>query len=236
MRRIARGAAGDRFRLRSTSQFTPSGCHGPIAITDLMPNDSRSTPPRLSRRGLLRGLAAASVLAAPATVLAAGGPPPLERYRIVRPARDVGDFPMTSLDGAASRFSRFRGKIVLMNFWATWCPACREELPALDRLQNAMGREGLQVVAVSVDRGDRRGVERYVRDRRIRHLPVFIDPDARIAHSEGSADRRAPFALYGMPITYVIGRTGSIQGYVLGEADWSSEAAKNLLTYYLQHA
>ncbi len=201
-----------------------------------MQNDSRSTPPRLSRRGLLRGIAAASVLAAPATALAAGGPPPMERYRIVRPARDVGDFPMTGLDGAASRFSRFRGKLVLMNFWATWCPACREELPALDRLQNAMGREGLQVVAVSVDRGDRRGVERYVRDRRIRTLPVFVDPDARIAHSEGSADRRAPFALYGMPITYVISRTGHIQGYVLGEADWSSEAAKSLLTYYLQHA
>jgi thiol-disulfide isomerase/thioredoxin len=201
-----------------------------------MPNDSRSPFPRLSRRGLLRGIAAASVLAAPATAIAAGGPPPLERYRIVRPARDVGDFPMTGLDGAASRFSRFRGKLVLMNFWATWCPACREELPALDRLQQTMGRDGLQVVAVSVDRGDRRGVERYVRDRRIRTLSVFVDPDARIAHSEGSADRRAPFALYGMPITYVIGRTGHIQGYVLGEADWSSQAARNFLTYYLQHA
>jgi thiol-disulfide isomerase/thioredoxin len=202
-----------------------------------MLDESRSPPPRLSRRGLLRRITAATALATvPPAAFASSGPPPLERYRIVRPARDVGDFPMTGLDGAASRFSRFRGKIVLMNFWATWCPACREELPALDRLQQAMGREGLQVVAVSVDRGDRRSVERYVRDRRIRHLPVFVDPDARIAHSEGSADRRAPFALYGMPITYVIGRAGSIQGYVLGEADWSSEAAKNLLTYYLQNA
>ena len=199
-----------------------------------MQSDSRSTPPRLSRRGLLRGIAAASVLTAPATAIASGGPPPLERYRMVRPARNVGDFPMTGLDGAASQFSRFRGKLVLMNFWATWCPACREELPALDRLQQAMGRDGLQVVAVSVDRGDRRSVERYVRDRRIRTLPVFVDPDARIAHAQGSADRRAPFALYGLPISYVIGRAGNIQGYILGEADWSSEAARNLLTYYLQ--
>ncbi len=199
-----------------------------------MHDDSHSPPPRLSRRGLLRGMAVSAVAGVPASAFASGGPPSLERYRIVRPARDVGDFPMTGLDGAASRFSRFRGKLVLMNFWATWCPACREELPALDRLQQAMGREGLQVVAVSVDRGDRRGVERYVRDRRIRHLPVFVDPDARIAHSEGSADRRAPFALYGMPITYVIGRAGNIQGYVLGEADWSSEAARNFLTYYLR--
>jgi thiol-disulfide isomerase/thioredoxin len=200
-----------------------------------MHDESRSTHLRLSRRGLLRRIAAATAFAAaPAGAFASSGPPPLERYRIVRPARDVGDFQMLGLDGSTSRFSRFRGKLVLMNFWATWCPACREELPALDRLQQAMGSEGLQVVAVSVDRSDRRSVERYVRDRRIRNLPVFVDPDARIAHSEGSADRRAPFALYGMPITYVIGRAGNIQGYVLGEADWSSDAARNFLTYYLQ--
>ncbi|MGD9924664.1 MAG: TlpA disulfide reductase family protein [Pseudorhodoplanes sp.] len=199
-----------------------------------MPDDSHSTPPRLSRRGLLRGTAASAVAAAPA--FASGSPPPMERYRIVRPARNVGDFPMVGLDGSTSRFSRFRGKVVLMNLWATWCPACRVELPALDRLQQTMGRSGLQVIAVSVDRGDRRAVQRYVRDRSIRNLPVFVDPEARIAHSEGSADRNAPFALYGMPISYVISRSGDIQGYVLGEADWTSDAARNLLTYYLQHA
>jgi thiol-disulfide isomerase/thioredoxin len=141
---------------------------------------------------------------------------------------------MVGLNGATSRFSRFRGKIVLMNLWATWCPACRQELPALDALQQAMGRDGLQVIAVSVDRGDRRSVERYINDRRIRNLQVFVDPDARIAHYEGSADRNAPFALYGMPISYVISRSGEVQGYVMGEADWSSDAARKLLAYYLQ--
>ena len=79
-------------------------------------------------------------------------------------------------------------------------------------------------------------MEQYVRDRGIRNLAVFVDPEARIAHSEGSGDRKAPFALYGMPISYVISRSGDVQGYVLGEADWSSDAARNLLAYYLQHA
>ncbi|MGV3634056.1 MAG: TlpA disulfide reductase family protein [Pseudorhodoplanes sp.] len=179
-------------------------------------------------------MAVSVVATAPAGAFASGGPPPMERYRIVRPARDVGDFAMTGLDGATSRFSRFRDKVVLVNFWATWCPACRHELPALDTLQRDMGRNGLQVIAVSVDRGERRSVARYISDRRIRNLQVIVDPDARIAHSEASADRNAPFVLYGMPITYVISRTGHIQGYMLGEADWSSEAARNLLTYYLQ--
>lgn len=200
-----------------------------------MHDESHSTQLRLSRRGLLRRIAAATALAAvPASAFASSGPPPLERYRIVRPARNVGDFPMLGLDGATSRFSRFRGKLVLMNFWATWCPACRLELPALDRLQQSMGRDGLQVVSVSVDRGDRRRVAHYVRERGIRSLPIFVDPEARIAHSEGSGDRSAPFALYGMPISYVISRAGNIQGYVLGEADWSSAAARTFLAYYLQ--
>jgi thiol-disulfide isomerase/thioredoxin len=197
--------------------------------------ESPSTHLRLSRRGLLRGIAASAFAAAPAGAFASGGPPPMERYRIVRPARNVGDFQLLGLDGATSRFSRFRGKVVLMNFWATWCPACRIELPALDRLQQVMGRDGLQVVSVSVDRGDqRRSVAQYVRERGIRNLPIYLDPESRIAHSEGSADRRAPFALYGMPISYVISRTGDVQGYMLGEADWSSDAARNLLVYYLK--
>jgi thiol-disulfide isomerase/thioredoxin len=200
-----------------------------------MHGEPPSTRSGLTRRSLLRWTSAvAGLVAAPSGSFASDGPPPLERYRIVRPVRNVGDLQMLALDGSTSRFSRFRGKVVLMNFWATWCPACRVELPALDGLQQAMGRIGLQVIAVSVDRGDRRAVERYVRDRGIRNLAVFVDPDARIAHSERSGDRKAPFALYGMPMSYVISRSGDVQGYVLGEADWSSDAARNLLAYYLQ--
>jgi thiol-disulfide isomerase/thioredoxin len=205
-----------------------------------MHQTSRSPDILLSRRTFLQHLASltAFVAAFPASALASNGPPRFEterqQFRIVRPARNVGDFPMLRLDGTASSFSRFRGKIVLLNFWATWCPACRTELPILDNLQQSMGGTDLQVVAVSVDRGDRRGVERFVRDRRVRHLSIYLDPESHIAHSEGSADRKAPFALYGMPISYVINRSGGVEGYLIGEADWSSDAAKNLLAYYLQ--
>jgi thiol-disulfide isomerase/thioredoxin len=168
----------------------------------------------------------------------AGGPPPFgtarQQFRIVRPARNVGDFQMTRLDGATSSFTRFRGKVVLLNFWATWCPPCRAELPILDRLQQIMDGADLQVAAVCVDRGERRTVERFVRELHLRHLAVYLDPDGRIAHSQGSTDRNAPFALYGMPISYVINRSGGVEGYLIGEADWSSEAARNLLGYYLR--
>lgn len=141
---------------------------------------------------------------------------------------------MTRLDGSTGGFSRFRGKVVLLNFWATWCPACRTELPILDRLQQNMGSNDLQVVAVSVDRGERGIVERYVRELKIRHLAIGLDPDGRIAHSQGSKDTNAPFALYGMPISYVINRSGGVEGYMMGEADWSSEPARHLLDYYIR--
>jgi thiol-disulfide isomerase/thioredoxin len=194
----------------------------------------------MSRRSLLQSMAALTAFGStlPATAQPLGGPPRFEterqQYRIVRPARNIGDFPLLRLDGVTERFSRFRGKVVLLNFWATWCPACLVELPILDRLQQTMGGNHFQVVAVSVDRGDRQRVGRYVRERRIRHLPVYLDPNAHIAHSEGSAERQAPFALYGMPISYIINRAGGVEGYIMGEADWSTDAAKNLLAYYLQ--
>ena len=205
-----------------------------------MPQTSQSTGIRLRRRTVLQHLASLTAFAGtlPVSALASAGPPRFEterqQFRIVRPARNVGDFQMLRLDGSKTRFSHFRGKVVLLNFWATWCPACRVELPILDRLQQAMGSADFQVAAVSVDRGDRRVVERFVRDHHVRHIPIYLDPEAHIARSDGSADREAPFALYGMPISYVISRTGHVEGYMMGEADWSTETAKNLLAYYLQ--
>jgi thiol-disulfide isomerase/thioredoxin len=197
--------------------------------------------PRMSRRAVIGGLAGAVVAAAAKPTKAAllsDGPPLFEtarqQFNIVRPARRVPDLPLTRIDGSTTNFTKLRGKVVLLNFWATWCPACRVELPILDRLQRTMGGAGLQVIAVSTDRGDRRIVERFAREMQIRHLTVCHDPENRIAHTRGSQDREAPFALYGMPISYVINRSGGVEGYMTGEADWLSEPGVKLLEYYLR--
>lgn len=202
--------------------------------------DLKATP-RMSRRAVIHGLAGAAVAAAvkPAeAALLSDGPPLFEtarqQFSIVRPARTVPDLPLMRSDGSTTSFAKFRGKVVLLNFWATWCPACRVELPILDRLQRTMGGAGLQVIAVSTDRGDRRIVERFARELSIRHLMVCHDPDNRIAHTRGSADTGAPFALYGMPISYVLNRSGGVEGYMTGEADWLSEPGVKLLEYYLR--
>ncbi len=74
------------------------------------------------------------------------------QFTLLRPVRTVPPVSLMRVNGSAIDFASLRGKVVLVNFWATWCPACRSELPALERLQIAMGGAGFEVVAISVDR------------------------------------------------------------------------------------
>ena len=134
------------------------------------------------------------------------------------------------LNGKAIDLASLRGRPILLNFWATWCAACRTELPILDRLQEE-NRRGLHVIAVSEDRGERATVSRFVQTLKIRSLSVYWDPNGYVAFSDRENRRHAPFALYGMPITYLIASSGWVVGYMPGAADWTSEAAYRLIDY-----
>jgi thiol-disulfide isomerase/thioredoxin len=113
----------------------------------------------------------------------------------------------------------------------TWCAACRTELPILDRLFGQKRRSGLEIVAVSTDRGDRETVARFVRASRIASLPIYRDPNAYVAFSDRDNAKKAPFALFGMPITYLITASGRVVGYMPGAADWMSEEASEVIDY-----
>jgi thiol-disulfide isomerase/thioredoxin len=160
-------------------------------------------------------------------------PPPFgtarHQFTILRPRRVVPEIRLIGLDGASTDFSAWRGSVVLLNFWATWCPACRTELPNLERLQ-ALSAD-VRVAAISTDREGRAAVLPYVRALGVKKLAIYLDPDQRLARPAGSSTN-APFALYGMPITYVIDRSGRIAGYLAGEADWTSAAARALLDFF----
>jgi thiol-disulfide isomerase/thioredoxin len=195
----------------------------------------------MSRRTVIGGLAAAAALPASRSFAASeppNNPPRFEtagyQFTILRPARIVPSIRLTRLDGSARDLTALRGKVVLLNFWATWCAACRTELPMLDGLQATMAETGLQVVAVSVDRGGRKAVEPYVRRLNIRHVQICLDPDGLLGYSDKENRAQAPFALYGMPISYVIDSAGRIVGYMPGAADWTSKAGQDLLRYYLR--
>ncbi len=156
------------------------------------------------------------------------------QFIILQPQRDVPDVRLFHIDGSTVLLSSLRGRPTLLNFWATWCPPCRTELPILDQLQGERapqsGSGGLKVLAVAVDRADRSTVVRFVQTLGISHLPIYRDPNGYVASPE--PDRRnAPFVLYGMPITYLISASGKVVGYMLGAADWNGEAAGKLLAY-----
>lgn len=195
----------------------------------------------VTRRAMLGsalGAAGAAMLPLRSAQAFSDGPPSFgtarSQFTILRPANQAPAAPILRLDGTSVSFAAFRGKVVLVNFWATWCPACRLELPTLERLQQSSGGKDLEVLAVALDREGRTVVAPFLRQLNIRKLSVYLDPDGRMARNGDDGRPAAPFQLYGMPISYVIDPAGRIAGYMTGEADWASDDALRLLGYYRQ--
>lgn len=162
------------------------------------------------------------------------GPPPFGTIRHqfieVRGARPVPPIAIPRLSGGALDLTSLKGKVVLVNFWATWCAACRTELPLLDRL-TASGGDDLAVIAIATDR-NRSRIAPFVKDLNLRHLMIGIDPGGLVGHAGATDEIDTPFALYSMPISFLLGVTGQVEGYISGEADWLSVEARRLLDYY----
>ena len=187
-----------------------------------------------TRRSFVAGVMGATASLARPARAGAGGPPPFatvrHQFTEVRGARPVPAGPIPRLGGGALDLASLRGKVVLVNFWATWCPACRTELPILDGLAGN-GRADLAVVAITTDR-DRSLVTPFVRKLNLRHLTIGFDPGALVARAGASDSVDTPFALYGMPISFLLGVAGKVEGYITGEADWLSIEASRLFDYY----
>src|SRR5262249_34528033 len=107
----------------------------------------------------------------------------------------------------------FKGKVVLLNIWATWCGPCRKEMPALDRLQAALAGPDFEVVALSIDRGGMDAVRKFFADIGIRNLAMYLD-------SSGQALRT--LSALGLPTTLLIDREGREIGRLIGPAEWDS--------------
>jgi thiol-disulfide isomerase/thioredoxin len=188
------------------------------------------------RRFLLRALAGMAAVLAPGEAAAIEADVPRfesgrYQFTILRPAEELPPLRLFRLEGGTTDLSALRGKPILLNFWALWCAACRMELPALDRLYRDAWRGRVHVAAISEDRGPRETVARFVKSLDLKALPIFLDPNGYVAHSDANNVKKAPFALYGMPITYAVSSSGELVGYMPGDADWSSPAADDLIAY-----
>ncbi len=128
----------------------------------------------------------------------------------------AADFIVPDLDGGAMRFSTLQRKVVLLNFWATWCPPCRKEMPSMERLHQDYRERGLVVLALSQDQASARTVRAFVDELRIT-FPVWHDRDRSVSRQ---------YSIPGVPTSYLVGRDGRIAYRVFGEYDWSLPEAR----------
>lgn len=126
----------------------------------------------------------------------------------------------TDGEGKPKSLKDWRGKVVLLNLWATWCAPCRREMPDLDKLQGELGSDKFEVVALSVDRKGIKASKRFLEQIKVKHLKLFNDATMR-----SSSKLRA----IGMPTTLLIDAEGREIGRLVGPAEWHSDDAKRLI-------
>lgn len=122
--------------------------------------------------------------------------------------------------GREMSLAHFRGRAVLLNLWATWCPPCRKEMPSLDRLQSKLGGLDFEVVALSIDHEGTAVVQRFYNEIQLRALKVYVDP---------TTDAAGQLGIAGIPGTVLIDRAGREIGRALGPAEWDSQEAIALI-------
>lgn len=127
-------------------------------------------------------------------------------------------------DGRNLTLADFRGRMVLLNLWATWCAPCRHEMPALDRLQQTLGGEKFEVVAVNIDTRNPDRAATWLTENGIRHMANYADSSARIFQDLKTAGRA-----FGMPTTLLIDANGCELGFLAGPAEWASDDAMKLI-------
>ena len=130
----------------------------------------------------------------------AGGPPPA--------------LALKDLDGATHRLADYRGKVVLLNFWATWCGPCRDEMPSIQELKDKLAGKPFVVLAVNLDEPESR-IRRFLSQMKVKlDFPILLDPEREVARTWNARI---------LPASYVIGADGKIRYSLVGELDWGHE-------------
>jgi len=121
------------------------------------------------------------------------------------------DFTVKDLEGKDLKLSSLKGSVVLVNFWATWCPPCKEEIPSMIKLNKAMTGKAFRMLAISIDEGGKDAVLQYFKGNR--DLPTYLDNEGQTSQLYGTT---------GVPETYIVDKQGIIQKKIVGGMDWNS--------------
>ncbi len=133
------------------------------------------------------------------------------------------EFSLEALGGGNRTLQDYKGKVVLLNFWATWCPPCLREMPAMQKLYDRYRAKGFDVVAISVDQGGKVEVQKFIDENKLT-FPVILDP----THAaKGSYKVRA------LPTNYLLDRQGRVIAWGMGSREWDGESAFGLIEQLL---
>ncbi len=170
-------------------------------------SSAQEAPPRTVSR-LVIGLASIAILALAFGLVWMQS----AKYEPLTVGKVAPDFELPGLDERTVRLSDFRGKVVFLNFWATWCKPCREEMPSMEILYKNFERDDLVVLAVSIDRvTTKKDIPTFVKSMSLT-FPILVD-------SWGQTDKR--YKLMGVPETYIIDQQGVLREKVIGPRDWT---------------
>jgi len=142
-------------------------------------------------------------------------------------ARLIANVGFEDGDGRKLRLADFRGKVVLLNIWATWCAPCRKEMPTLDRLQTRLGSGDFEVVALSIDRDGTPVVRRFFDEINVHALKVYVDT---------STEAMSKLAIVGVPTTLFIDRKGREIARYTGVAEWDRPDVVGTIQRYIAEA
>ncbi|PLX86037.1 MAG: thioredoxin [Desulfuromonas sp.] len=144
-------------------------------------------------------------------VFAAGSRPKEQAAQPAQSQALAPDFTLKDVQGQDVTLSQFRGKVVILNFWATWCPPCKAEMPSMDRLNEIFDGQDFVMLAVNVEEGDGGPVKAFLKSNP-HSFTVLLDPAAKAQNL---------FKVYRFPETFIIGKDGAVVDRVIGAIDWA---------------
>lgn len=133
------------------------------------------------------------------------------------------DFTLTDMQGQQVSLSQFRGKVVVLNFWATWCPPCREEMPSMERLYREFESQGLVMLAVNVEANGKQMVAKFLQ-KTPHSFPILLDSD-NIAQNA--------YGVFRFPESFIIDRNGVVVEKIIGGRDWMSGSIFKLINFLI---
>jgi len=146
------------------------------------------------------------------------------RINPIKGDKKAPDFSLKDLNGKKVGLKQFRGKILFLNFWATWCGPCKEEMPSLEVLHQQFKEKSFVLLTISVDYEGEKPVQEFINKHRYT-FPVLLDP---------KCETLDLFEVKGIPTTFLVDRKGKMIGKAIGPRDWKSPEVVSLLNLLIE--